>query len=308
MKNTNKTPAARGQSGARPETAPSSRSRSGQARPVTRPYRATAPAASRHAAQSAVKPAVTPAGKPAPPTAANQMRIDLAAALRWAARLGFNEGVCNHFSFEIAPDRYLINPQGMHWSEVAPADILLIDGAGKVLEGKHPLEPTAFFIHSHIHKAHPHAKCVLHTHMPYATALTLIAGGRLEWCNQNTLRFWGRVGYDDVYNGVALDAAEGARIAAKLEGKDVLMMASHGVTVVGSTIAWAFDDLYYLERACMHQMLAVQGAAGKPLRRIPDALCELVGKQIAGERQQSDLLFDSIKRMLERDEPGWTMR
>lgn len=305
MKNDKKTRTPRTQSAAsRSETAPSSKSRSGQARPVSRPFRATAPVASRHAAKSAVKPA----GKPAPPTAANQMRIDLAAALRWAARLGLNEGVCNHFSFEIAPDRYLINPQGMHWSEVAPADILLIDGAGKVLEGKHPLEPTAFFIHSHIHKAHPHAKCVLHTHMPYATALTLIAGGRLEWCNQNTLRFWGRVGYDDVYNGVALDAAEGARIAAKLEGKDVLMMASHGVTVVGSAIAWAFDDLYYLERACMHQVLAVQGAAGRPLRRIPDALCELVGKQIAGERQQSDLFFDSIKRMLEREQPGWTMR
>ena len=246
--------------------------------------------------------------KPAAPAAASQMRIDLAAALRWAARLGLNEGVCNHFSFELAPDRYLINPQGMHWSEVAPGDILLIDGTGKVLEGKHQLEPTAFFIHSHIHKANPHAKCVLHTHMPYATALTLIAGGRLEWCNQNTLRFWGRVGYDDVYNGVALDPAEGARIASKLQGKDVLMMASHGVTVVGSTTAWTFDDLYYLERACMHQVLAVQGAAGRPLRRIPDALCELVGQQIAGERQQSDLFFDSIKRMLEREDPGWTMR
>ena len=43
-----------------------------------------------------------------------QGRIDLAAALRWAARCGLNEGVCNHFSFELAPDRYLINPQGMH--------------------------------------------------------------------------------------------------------------------------------------------------------------------------------------------------
>ena len=237
-----------------------------------------------------------------------QGRVDLAVALRWAARLGLNEGVCNHFSFELAEDRYLINPQGMHWSEVTPGDMLLIDGAGSVLEGIHSLEPTAFFIHSHIHKANPHARCVLHTHMPFATALTLIAGGRLEWCNQNALRYWGRVGYDDVYNGVALEDAEGARIAAKLQSKDVLFMASHGVTVVGSSIAWAFDDLYYLERACMHQVLAVQGAGGKPLRRIPDDMCERVGKQIAGERQQSDLFFASIKRMLEREDPGWTKR
>ena len=241
-----------------------------------------------------------------PRSAADQGRIDLAAALRWAARCGLNEGVCNHFSLELEPDRYLINPQGMHWSEVAASDILLINGAGRVLAGKHTLEPTAFFIHSHIHQANPQAKCILHTHMPFATALTLIAGGRLEWCNQNALRFWNRVGYDDVYNGVALDDAEGRRIASQLNGKDVMFMASHGITVAGANVAWAFDDLYYLERACMHQVLAVQGAGGRPLRRIPDELCEKTGQQIASERQQSDLFFDSIKRMLDRSEAGWS--
>jgi ribulose-5-phosphate 4-epimerase/fuculose-1-phosphate aldolase len=240
-----------------------------------------------------------------PQASLDRGRIDLAAALRWAARLQFNEGVCNHFSLELAPDRYLINPQGLHWSEVAAADILLIDGAGVVLDGRHTLEPTAFFIHSWIHRLNSHARCVLHTHMPYATALTLVDGGRLEWCNQNTLRFWNRVGYDDDYRGLALDEAEGRRIASALNGKDVLFSASHGVTVVAASVAWAFDDLYYLERACMHQVLAVQAANGRPLRRVPDAMCEQVGRQIAGERQQSDLFFDSIKRILSREEPGW---
>jgi ribulose-5-phosphate 4-epimerase/fuculose-1-phosphate aldolase len=232
-------------------------------------------------------------------------RTDLAAALRWAARLGLNEGVCNHFSLEVGSDRYLINPQGMHWSEVTPGDMLLIDSTGRILEGRHALEPTAFFIHSHIHLANRAAKCVMHTHMPFATALTLVAGGRVEWCNQNALRYYGRIAYDDEYNGVALDDAEGRRIAAKLAGRDVMFMASHGVTVAGPNIAWTFDDLYYLERTCMHQVLAVQAAAGRQLRRIPDALCARVAAQIAGERQQSELFFESIKRMLDRDEPGW---
>ncbi len=232
-------------------------------------------------------------------------RADLAAALRWAARLGLNEGVCNHFSLELVPDRYLINPQGLHWSEVKASDILLIDGSGAVLDGKHALEPTAFFIHSKIHQLNPQAKCVLHTHMLYATALTLIDGGRLEWCNQNTLRYWDRVAYDDSYNGVARDEAEGVRIASQLNGRDVMFMASHGVTVVGANVAWAFDDLYYLERACMHQVLAVQGAAGKPLRRVPAAMCAKVAAQIQSERQQSDLFFASIKRLLDAQEPGW---
>jgi len=260
---------------------------------------------------STVEERVRVAGKPGEARdvdrgALDRGRLDMAAALRWAARLGLNEGVCNHFSLEVAEDRYLINPQGLHWSEVGARDILLIDGSGRALEGRHSLEPTAFFIHSWIHRLNPHARCVLHTHMPYATALTLVEGGRLEWCNQNTLRFRGRVAYDDTYNGLALDDAEGRRIASQMAGADVLFMASHGVTVVGPTVAWAFDDLYYLERACMHQVLAVQAAQGRALRRVPDALADHVGRQIAGERQQSDMFLASVKRMLDRDEPGWS--
>ncbi len=230
---------------------------------------------------------------------------DLTAALRWAARLGLNEGVCNHFSLEVAPDRYLINPQGLHWEEVCVADMLLINGQGSVIEGRHAIEPTAFFIHSWIHRLNMHAKAVLHTHMPYATALTLVQGGRLAWSHQNALRFWGRVGYDEVYGGVALDAAEGERIGQAMAGKEIMFMASHGVTVTGATMAWAFDDLYYLERACMHQCLATQFAAGRPLRVIDEAACRATSSQIVGERAQSDLYFAAVKRLLDRDQPGW---
>jgi ribulose-5-phosphate 4-epimerase/fuculose-1-phosphate aldolase len=228
-----------------------------------------------------------------------QARVDLSAALRWAAHLGLNEGVCNHFSFEVAPNLYVINPQGLHWSEVLPDDVLLINNKGEILEGQHSLEPTAFFIHSWIHRLNPRAKCVLHTHMPFTTALTLVEGGRLEWCNQNALRFYNRIAYNDIYNGVALDEAEGERIARQLLDKDVMLMASHGVTVVGESIAWAFDDLYYLERACMHQTIAQQAAGKKTLRKIDAEMCQKVAEQIASERQQSDLFFSSIKRMLE---------
>jgi len=239
------------------------------------------------------------------PTNYLQEKEDLTAALRWAARLGLNEGVCNHFSLEVAPDRYLINPQGLSWEEVCVGDMLLINGQGSVIEGRHAIEPTAFFIHSWIHRLNPDAKAILHTHMPYATALTLVQGGRLAYCNQNALRFWDRVGYDDVYGGVALAAAEGERIARAMQGNDVMFMASHGVTVIGSTMAWAFDDLYYLERACMHQSLAMQSSGGKPLRIVPDAQCADVAAQIAGERAQSDLYFAAIKRLLDRDQPIW---
>ncbi len=235
-----------------------------------------------------------------------QARIDLTAALRWAARLGLSEGVCNHFSVA-APglqDRFLINPQGLHWSEVTPADLLLVDGEGNVAEGRHTVEPTAFFIHGRLHRSTRRPAVVLHNHMPFATALTLLEGGRLEPASQNALKFYGRVAYDEAYNGLVLDDAEGDRIAACLDGGDVLFLAHHGVIVVGDTVAWAFDDLYYLERACMVQVLAQ--STGKTIKRLPHGIASDTAKQMAGDRQQSDLHLAALKRILDREEPGWS--
>ena len=127
-------------------------------------------------------------------------------------------------------------------------------------------------------------------------------GGRLEWCNQNTLRFWGRVGYDDVYNGVALDDAEGARIVAGLKNADILFLANHGILVTGPAIDVAFDDLYYLERACMLQVLGM--GTGKPLRIVPEAIARVTAEQMTDDTQ-ARLHFIALKRLLDRDEPGW---
>ncbi len=238
--------------------------------------------------------------------AIRQARIDLTAALRSAARMGLNEGVCNHFSLELpgAPDKFLINPQGLHWSELTPADLMIVDEKGEVVEGKHRVEPTAFFIHGRIHLG-KRKKCVLHTHMPFATSLCLLENGELDCeANQNAMRFWNRIGYDGEYGGVALDEAEGDRICNALGDKDVVFLAHHGVIVCGENVPYAFDDLYYLERSCMVQVLA-QGTGGK-LKRAPRHLVEQAARQIEGERQQSVLHFDALKRILDRQEAGWS--
>jgi ribulose-5-phosphate 4-epimerase/fuculose-1-phosphate aldolase len=238
--------------------------------------------------------------------AVRQARIDLTAALRSAARMGLNEGVCNHFSLELpgAPDKFLINPQGLHWSELTPADLMIVDEKGEVVEGKHKVEPTAFFIHGRIHLG-KRKKCVLHTHMPFATSLCLLENGELDCeANQNAMRFWNRIGYDGEYGGVALDEAEGDRICNALGDKDLVFLAHHGVIVCGESVAYAFDDLYYLERSCMVQVLA-QGTGGK-LKRAPRHLVEQAARQIEGERQQSVLHFEALKRLLDRHEPGWS--
>lgn len=167
-----------------------------------------------------------------------QARIDLVAALRWAVRLGLNEGICNHFSLAVpdTTDRFLINPQGLHWSEITPADLVMTDSEGNFIEGKRHVEPTAFLIHGRLHLGKPNAACVLHTHMTYTTALSIIDGGRLEWANQNALRFYGRVAYDECYNGLVLDPEEGDRITAQAQNADVLFLANHGVIVCGVSI------------------------------------------------------------------------
>jgi ribulose-5-phosphate 4-epimerase/fuculose-1-phosphate aldolase len=236
------------------------------------------------------------------------LRVDLAAALRWAARMDFSEGICNHFSV-VVPDaergeRFLINPQGWHWSEITASALVLCDAEGTVLQGDNEVEATAFHIHSRVHLKAPHAKAVLHTHMPYATALCCLEGGRLEMAEQNALRFYERIAYDDDYNGVALDNDEGERIAHKLGNRDVLFLASHGVVVGGPSVAEAFDTLYYLERACMFQVLA--RSTGGTLRQIPDAMAAHARAQI--DRigpPQAVAHFAALKRILDREEPEY---
>ena len=125
-------------------------------------------------------------------------RVDLAAAFRLAVRLDLHEGVCNHFSFMVDGERFLLNRYGLHWSEVTASNLIALNARGDILEGEGEVEKTAFYIHSRIHLAHPRAACVLHTHMPHATAITLLEGGRLEMAEQNALRFHDDIAYDDL--------------------------------------------------------------------------------------------------------------
>jgi ribulose-5-phosphate 4-epimerase/fuculose-1-phosphate aldolase len=232
-------------------------------------------------------------------------RVNLAASFRLAARFGFHEGICNHFSLAVpgARDRFLLNPYGMHWSEIRASDLLIVDADGKLVSGRGTAEPTAFFIHSRIHRGNAGAACVMHTHMPHATALTTLAGGRLEWISQTSARFYNSVAYYEDYNGLALDDAEGDRIADALGDKRVLFLANHGVIVTGDTIAQTFDDLYYLERVCQLQILAYQ--TGRPLRHLTHEIMRKTAQQMATDQQSAPDHFAALKRLLDRDEPDY---
>ncbi len=227
-----------------------------------------------------------------------RLRTDLALALRAASHHGLAEGVCNHFSLEL-PDqsgRFLLNPRGLLWSEVQADDIIMIDTAGNKLAGRHEVESTAMYIHAAIHRICKKA-CVLHTHMPYATALTLTADRALDThLSQNAMRFLDRIAIDDQYNGLALDASEGERIARAMGSADIAFLGNHGVVVCGDRIDYAYDDLYFLERACQAQVLAQ--STGRPLVPVQAALAKHVAQQMISERLQSELFFKALGRTL----------
>lgn len=236
--------------------------------------------------------------------AVKQARVDLAAALRLAVRFGLNEGIDNHFTVMLpgSEDRFLLHPFGHHWSEHKASDMIVVDFEGRTIEGEGEAESTAFHIHSRIHKASPRAACVMHTHMPYASALTMVEGGRLEPAHQTALRFFDDIAYDDSFNGLVFDVDEGDRLARCLAEKRVLMCGNHGVIVVGRSVAEAFDDLYFLERACYMQVLAM--STGRPLRPVKDE----VARSTFGNYDLAPfarLHFSALKRLLDRDEPDY---
>ena len=237
-------------------------------------------------------------------------RVDLAAAFRLAVRLDLHEGVCNHFSYMIPGQmrdgvRFLLNRYGLHWSEVSASNLLMLDAEGRVLQGGGEFEKTAFYIHSRIHLTNPTAACVLHTHMPYATALTLIENGRLEMVEQNALRFHDDIAYDETYNGLVVDDAEGDRLARALGRKRVMFLANHGVIVIGPSIAEAFDLLYYLERACRLQVLAKSmGGKLRPVR--PEVVRETYRLLLADAPKYAGAHFSALKRILDREEPDYS--
>ncbi|MBA63989.1 MAG: hypothetical protein CMJ76_16665 [Planctomycetaceae bacterium] len=232
-----------------------------------------------------------------------RIKLELSACLRWSDRLGLSEGICNHFSVEVPdnPGTFLLNPQGLHWSEIKASDIITVAADGTLINGNHEAEPTAFFIHSGIHRNIEHATVVLHTHMPNATALACLKDGEVIHCTQNSLRWFNRISYDKDYNGLALDHAEGNRMAALMQDNRVLFLANHGVIVTGPNMAEAFDDLYYLERACEVQVKAMQ--TGRELSLIDEEHGEHAYQQIMNDRTQCYSHLESIIRILLHESP-----
>ncbi len=235
-----------------------------------------------------------------------QSRVDLAAAFRLAVRYNWHEAVANHFSLAVSADgsKFLMNPKWWHFSRIKASDLLLLDANDETTMSRPDApDPSAWCIHGAIHARVPQARCLLHVHPAYGTALASLADPEIKPIDQNTARFFNRVVYDDKFGGIADTAEEGARLAGLLGDKRIMMMGNHGVLVAADSVAQAFDDLYYLERACQTLILAY--STGKPLNVMSDNLAEHTARGWETYTESAQSHFAEMKRILDDEDPGY---
>jgi len=182
----------------------------------------------------------------------SELQQDLAAVFRWTAKLNMNEGIANHFSVCLPNSNdFYVNGSGLHFSLIKASDMVLVE-QNKIEEIKKKpelVDPTALNIHGIIHKKVPHARCILHVHSKYATALSTLKDPTLQPIDQNTMRFYNRVATYDDFGGLGFEE-ESHKMAAAIGNNRSMLLANHGILTVGQTVGQAFDELYYFEKAC----------------------------------------------------------
>ncbi|HQU66999.1 MAG TPA: class II aldolase and adducin N-terminal domain-containing protein [Albidovulum sp.] len=230
-------------------------------------------------------------------------RIDLAAAFRWTARLNMHEAVANHFSLAVNDDgtRFLMNPNARHFARIRASDILEIDANDpKTMDRPDAPDPTAWGLHGAVHRACPHARCVMHVHSIHATVLASLADSRLPPIDQNTAMFYGRHVIDGSYGGMAFEE-EGARCASMLRNPKVktMIMGNHGVLIIGDSVADTFNRLYYFERAAETYIRALQ--TGQPLRVLSDEIAEKTAREWEAYPDSATAHLSELKAILDSE-------
>ena len=237
-----------------------------------------------------------------------EARCNLAAVFRWTARLDMHESIANHFSYAVEENgsRILINPNGRHFSSIRASELLLVDADQRdTLDRDNAPEPTAWFIHSAMHRNVPHGRCVLHLHPTYSTVLASLEDSSLPPIDQNTMRFFGRTAVDDGFDGLGVgDEAE--RLTESVGDSPIVVMGNHGIMSIADNIALAFDQIYYFERACRNYIIARN--TGIPLRIASDEVAEKTATQWQRfEQALADAHLREIKEILDREEPDFRL-
>jgi ribulose-5-phosphate 4-epimerase/fuculose-1-phosphate aldolase len=238
-----------------------------------------------------------------------QARLELAACYRVFALLGWTEMIYNHITLRL-PDsvtggekHFLINPFGLHYSEVTASNLVKIDVQGRVLDGSpYPVNPAGFTVHAAVHEGLAGAHCVMHTHTAASVAVATLECGLLP-LTQHAMRFTGRIAYHD-YEGIYFTDDERQRLQANLGQRMVMLLRNHGTLVCGRSIADAFDTMYYLERACQLQMTLL--ASGRKLVEPAPEVAEQVASVFESPtRKGAQKTWPAMLRLLAREQPDY---
>ena len=253
---------------------------------------------------------MTPAGAFARPARFSpeewDARVQLAAAYRIFDLLGWTELIYNHISVRVPGEgsTYLINPFGLHYSEVTASNLVKVDHAGEIVgHSDWPINPAGITFHGAIHETLPDAHCVMHLHTTATQAVCCLRDG-LAFTNFYAAQLYGKVAYHD-FEGITVHADEGARILRSAEGRPVLLLRNHGPVTIGRTLPQAQSLMWVVNRACEIQ-LATQ-SMGEAIA-IPTAVLEKCvadslnfnPKYGAGEDS-----FAALQRIVDRKDPGY---
>src|SRR6476469_9334774 len=235
-----------------------------------------------------------------------KIRVDLAAAYRMVAYYGWDDLIFTHLSARIPGQdhHFLLNPYNLMFEEVTASSLVKVDVHGNAVEPTpFVTNPACFTIHSAIHMAREDAHAVMHLHTPARQAVSAHQEGLLP-LTQTAMLVRGDVAFHD-YEGVAVDLDERERLVADLGAKNAMILRNHGTLAVGGNVGECFIRLYYLERACQAQILAL--SAGDRISNPPQGSPELTAQQGAvGLPLAATLLaWPALKRKAYRLDPSF---
>ena len=231
-------------------------------------------------------------------------RVELAACYRIFHHLGWTEMIFNHITLRVpGPEKlFLINPFGLHYSEITASSLVLIDVEGNpVRESKWPVNRAGFVIHSAIHQHVEQAHCVMHTHTTTGMAVACLKEG-LSPTNFYAAQLHGKVAYHD-FEGITIDEAEQGRMLESIGNKPAVILRNHGLLTWGPSVPEAFLLLWTLQRACDVQIASRSAGALNPIRE--EVFAQTVRESGPGEKRTCEDVFAALRRLVDAKDPGY---
>jgi len=240
--------------------------------------------------------------------AEREARLQLAACYRIFNHLGWTEMIFNHITLRVpGPEkRFLINPFGLHYSEITASNLVLIDIEGNpVRESKWPVNKAGFVIHSAIHGAVEQAHCVMHTHTTTGMAVACQKDG-LSPTNFYAAQLHGGLVYHD-FEGITVNEGEKPRLIASIAGsggpKRAVILRNHGLLAWGPSLPEAFMTLWTLQRACDVQIASSGADVLNPIRS--EVFAQTVRESGPGEKRTCDDVFAAMQRLVDVKDPSY---